>query len=1234
MLGAPPSFASIASPGILFYLNGTRIALNASEIDPDATLLDFIRSQGPGLTGTKLGCGEGGCGACTVVIQNKHPRTGILQHLAVNACLAPIVSVDGKHVITIEGLGDSENPHPLQERMWKMSGSQCGFCTPGIVMSLYALLRTTYSDPARLGRLTVEDVELKGALDGNLCRCTQSVFSRVVDAPTAANSPHRIWLRPITLSQLVDICQASPNAKLVGGSSEVQIEVKMKAQSYPISVYISDIPELFSITLPTPSNPSLTFGANLPLAELESACQTLIDTLNATTYSTGPLEVIRTQLRYFAGWQIRNVASVGGNIATASPISDLNPVWVAVGAKVHAQTAKGTVELGMDDFFVGYRKTMLPSASVIEKVVVPLDGGPREVVKAYKQAKRRDDDIAIVTSCFAMRVDEEGIIRHAKFAYGGMAAWTISVPKTQSFVMGKSFTYETLEGALEVLAAEVDLPYDVPGGMPSFRKTLALSFLFKFWNAASVQLNIPLHGGEATLSSDPQDIISSIHRQPTSGRRDNSEPYSQEVVGKPEPHLSGLKHTTGEAVYTDDMPTLQNEGYGALVLSTRAHAKIISVDASKALEMNGVIAFVSHTDMPSPKANVWGAAALDEVFLAVDEVTAYGQPIGMIVAKTKLQAHRAARAVEVGYEDIKPLILTIEEAVEKGSFHQQYDRRMERGDDVDEVLKGVDHVAEGTTRMGGQEHFYLETMACLAVPKLESGEMEVFSSTQALTDCQRWVAQVTGVPRNRIVARGKRMGGGFGGKETRCSQLSAIVALAAKKTKRPVRCMLDRSEDIQTTGQRHPFRIDWKVGFTSEGKIIALKAQLFANAGYSLDISGGVVDRALAHVENCLYIPHVQLRGRCCKTNTVSNTAFRGFGGPQGMAVAEHYVEVIADRLGLDIDYVREINLYKEGEETPYHQQVLDWHVPRLLQDCRITSDYDRRRAQVDRFNQEHRWRKRGLVLVPTKFGLAFGIKAMNQGAALVHIYMDGSVLVAHGGTEMGQGLYTKCCQIAAQELRIPLDAVFTSESSSNTVPNTIPTAGSAGSDLQGYAVHNACVELNQRLEPYRQKLGNDASLASLAAAAWADRISLSATGFFKPEGLGQGWATIEESLWLRHNGAIFTQGPGAYKLPGFSDIPQIFNVSLLRDAEWPNLGSIKASKGIGEPPLFLGASVALAIRYALRSARNDAGITEVQEFRLPLTSERIRMAAGDFLAKKGTVEKKEGGRDGFFAYI
>ncbi|BGP22254.1 xanthine dehydrogenase/oxidase [Rhodotorula toruloides] len=1491
------AFDDDASSKLTFYVNGSRVQLDAAQLDPDLSLLAFLRSQ-IGLTGTKQGCNEGGCGACTVVIQSVHPRTQELQHLAINACLAPLLILEGKHVITVEGIGSTDNPHPLQERMWKLNGSQCGFCTPGIVMSVYAMLRNA----AYKGKLSVEDVELEGALDGNLCRCTgyapifQAVKSFCGDylspkttngyshasngtssppslasssnssdsssppatpkdgdfvvpfnhsaagleegfetkesrccgkpdacaknistdvslpapsaiecpsappidpvagglgrtatvepfcqkpdasalvhgpvdsskpkgcgrldccqlggdakkvettAPSAAfpqfqfkpyrpstelifppglrNQPlkplkfgsstqySKTWYRPVSLAQLVKLKRAIPDAKLVGGASEVAIEVGIKGSAYPACIYVSDIPELAGVSLPDfdSPEPALEFGANLSLSDLERVVRDLI--AQAPTAQTGALNAVRDQLRYFAGRQIRNAASTGGNIATASPISDLNPVWAATGAKIvcvapASRPNDGEFELPMDDFFTGYRQTKLPQDGIIVRVVLPIppkrfeEDGKVEVVRAYKQAKRKDDDIAIVTACFKARVDlREKKFADIKIAFGGMAAYTILAKNTQDYLAGKPINAETLDAALDILASEFDLPFSVPGGMPSYRRTLTLSFLFKFFVEVAKRADVVLDG---VSEDDVEEVTDSIHRSISSSTRDNSDPYAQTVVGHQVPHLSGLKHVTGEAIYVDDIPPYANEGQLALVLSTRAHAKLLSVDPSEALEMDGVLTYVDWHDMPSRKANCWGTAAQDEYFFAEDEVTCHGQIIGAIVAKTKLEAQRAARKVKIEYEDL-PIVLTIEEAVRAKSFFQSYDRRMSRGKPTSAALAESECTLSGTLRMGGQEHFYLETMASLAIPKLESGEMEIIASTQDPTGTQRWVAQATGVPRNRIVAKSKRMGGGFGGKESRTAMLSAVCAVAAKKLRRPVRCMLERHEDIKISGQRHPFLVEWKVGFTKEGKLTALDADLYANGGYSLDISGGVADRAIAHADNAYYIPNVDVRAKICKTHTVSNTAYRGFGGPQGMLIAETYIEAIAAHLGLDIDTVREINLYKEGQETQYHQAVLDWHIPRLLQDCKRDSNYESRKKETERFNQEHRFRKRGLALVPTKFGLAFGVKAMNQGSALVSIYVDGSVLVAHGGTEMGQGLYTKCVQIAAEELKVPIDAVFTSETATNTVVNTVPTAASAGSDLNGYAILKACQELNKRLRPYREKFGPDAPMSALAAAAWGDRISLSATGHHATPNLdyvwnvqektgdlfhyftqgvaaaeveldlltgdstvrrvnikmdvgrsinpaidygqiegaftqGMGWSTMEESLWLR-NGAIFTTGPGAYKIPGFADTPQVFNVSLLRDAEWPNLGSVHSSKGIGEPPFFLGCSVALALRDALKSARSDAGIppTDVQEFRYPLTSERLRMAVGDKLAKKGEVKQKEGEEGkGFFVCI
>ena len=413
----------------------------------------------------------------------------------------------------------------------------------------------------------------------------------------------------------------------------------------------------------------------------------------------------------------------------------------------------------------------------------------------------------------------------------------------------------------------------------------------------------------------------------------------------------------------------------------------------------------------------------------------------MILAQSAKQAEQAVRAVHIEYEDL-PAIFTIEEAIEKESYFQHF--RFIKNGDPDRAFANADHVFSGTARMGGQEHFYLETQACIAVPKPEDGEMEIFSSTQNPAETQAYVAKVTGVPANRILARVKRMGGGFGGKETRSIQLAAIVAVAANKVRRPVRCMLNRDEDILTSGQRHPFLARWKVAVNRDGRLQALDADVFANGGWSQDLSGAVVERSLTHIDGVYHIPNIHVRGRVAKTNTVSNTAFRGFGGPQGMFIAETYMTEVADRLGMPVERLREINFYKpeNGMKTHFNQELEDWFVPLMYQQVLDECDYARRRGEIDAFNARHKWRKRGLAIIPTKFGISFTAVFLNQAGALVHIYHDGSVLVAHGGTEMGQGLHTKMTMIAAEALQVPQDAVLISETATNTVANAFVDGG------------------------------------------------------------------------------------------------------------------------------------------------------------------------------------------------
>ncbi|RFU77092.1 xanthine dehydrogenase [Trichoderma arundinaceum] len=1339
---------------IRFYLNGTKVVLD--DIDPEITVLEYLR--GIGLTGTKLGCGEGGCGACTIVVSQYNPTTKEIYHASVNACLAPLVSLDGKHVVTIEGIGNTKRPHPAQERVAKSHGSQCGFCTPGIVMSLYALLRNN-STP------TQDEVE--EAFDGNLCRCTG--YRSILDAahsfsienscgkaktnggggccmengngkpeggccmdkknddqpikrftppgfieykpdtelifppalkkhelrPLAFGNKRKKWFRPVTLDQLLQIKSVYPAAKIIGGSTETQIEIKFKALQYPVSVYVGDIAELRQYEF---KEDHLEIGGNVTLTDFEHICEDAIKRYGHERSQV--FKGILKQLKYFAGRQIRNVGTPAGNLVTASPISDLNPALWGANAVLVAKSAAQETEIPLPQFFTGYRRTALPQDAVIASLRIPVTAAKGEFYRAYKQAKRKDDDIAIVTAALRVKLDDDGIVTDCNLIYGGMAAMTVSAKTAAEYLIGKRLAeLETLEGTMSALGSDFDLQFSVPGGMASYRKALALGFFYRFYHDVLTILN-----GQSE-HVDTQ-AVDEIERSISTGQIDphTAAAYEKDVTGKSNPHVAALKQTTGEAQYTDDIPPMKNELYGCWVLSTRAHAKIKSIDYSAALDMPGVVDYVDKEDMPSQAANRFGAPNFDELFFAEGEVHTAGQAIAMILATSASKAQEAARAVKVEYEDL-PTVLTIEEAIQQDSFHPFY-REIKTGD-VEEAFKGCDYVFTGTARMGGQEHFYLETNACVVVPSPEDGAMEIFASTQNPNETQTFAARVCEVPANKVVVRVKRLGGGFGGKETRSIILSSAVALAAKKTRRPVRCMLTREEDMLTMGQRHPFLGKYKIGFNKDGKIQALDVDIFNNAGWTFDLSASVVERAMTHVDGCYRIPNTFIRGRICKTNTVSNTAFRGFGGPQGMFIIETCMEEAADRLGIPIEKLREINFYKPLELTPFNQPVTDWHVPLMYKQVLEECKYEERKAATAQFNASHKWRKRGTALIPTKFGISFTALFLNQAGALVHIYHDGSILVAHGGTEMGQGLHTKMTQIAAQALQVPLDNVFISETATNTVANASSTAASASSDLNGYAIFNACEQLNERLAPYREKLGPQATMKDLAHAAYFDRVNLSAQGFYKTPDIGYTWGentgkmyfyftqgvaaaeveidvltgtwtciradikmdvgqsinpaidygqiqgafmqglglfTMEESLWLRNGpmaGNLFTRGPGAYKIPGFRDIPQEFNVTLLKDVEWKDLRTIQRSRGVGEPPLFMGSSVFFAIRDALRSARKDAGVeAKVGEdhsdglLRLesPATPERIRLMCEDEIMKKARVAPKEGEKSFFVA--
>jgi xanthine dehydrogenase large subunit len=587
------------------------------------------------------------------------------------------------------------------------------------------------------------------------------------------------------------------------------------------------------------------------------------------------------------------------------------------------------------------------------------------------------------------------------------------------------------------------------------------------------------------------------------------------AVGKPKSHESARGHVSGRAVYTDDQR--KPEGMLSLwpVTTPHARARIVNVDVCGAYEIKGVVTVLTAEDVPG--VNDTGPHRLDEVLLPDQEVSYWGQPVAWVVGTTEEAARLGAAKVVVDYGPLDPL-LKLEETVDRKSFHSD-PLRLRRGEPELE-LKKAEHVLKGEVYMGGQDHFYLETQVAWALPESD-GAVHVYSSTQHPSETQAIVARVLAVPKNHVVVTCLRMGGGFGGKESQANAVAALSALAALKTGRPVRLRLRRDQDMIITGKRHPFLGRYEVGFSSRGELQALRIELYADGGWSLDLSEPVLSRAMFHADNAYFCPHMVVHGWVCKTNKTSQTAFRGFGGPQGMLVIEEILDRVARHLGLLPEEVRERNFYRDTGETNtthYGQHIDDNRIARVWNEVVEGSDFTARRLEIERFNASSPHLKRGLAVTPVKFGISFTKTLLNQAGALVNIYLDSSIQVSHGGTEMGQGLHTKMLQVAAQSLGVPMGSVRVMPTSTDKVPNTSPTAASSGSDLNGQAVKNACETLQRRLFPVAAKLlGASAetlifaegwvfaegqpdrrvAFAEVVKQAYAGRVSLSATGYY-----------------------------------------------------------------------------------------------------------------------------------------
>ncbi len=743
----------------------------------------------------------------------------------------------------------------------------------------------------------------------------------------------------------------------------------------------------------------------------------------------------------------------------------------------------------------------------------------------------------------------------------------------------------------------------------------------------------------------------------------SKDPVISHAVGKALPHDSAHLHVTGAAAYTDDIPEPRDLLHLAVGMSARAHARIARLRLDAVDTAPGVAATLTADDIPG--LNNFGPMLADDPILVEGTAEYAGHPLFAVAAGSVEQARRAALLAEIDYDELDP-ILEIADAVQRESFVLPTEE-LTRGEPA-KAIEAAKHRVRRRVFCGGQDQFYLEGHIAMAAPQ-EDGGMLVYSSTQHPDEVQTLVASCTGGDAKDVVVICRRMGGAFGGKESQAALIACIAALMALKTGKPCKLRLDRDDDMIMTGKRHDFAIDYDVGFDDDGLIQGIDFELASRCGVSADLSGPVNDRAMFHCDNAYFLEHVHITSHRCKTNTVSNTAFRGFGGPQGMFAIEYVIEDIARTLGKDPLEIRRRNFYGKNERnvTHYQQTIEDNIIDEIVEQLARDSDYASRRDEIRAFNAESAVLKRGISLTPVKFGISFTSTLLNQAGALVHVYKDGTVQLNHGGTEMGQGLYVKVAQVVADEFGISPDRIRITAADTSKVPNASATAASSGSDMNGKAAQAAAAKIRNRMTEFACRhfgvtevevrfesdhvhVGDERlEFAELVKLAWADRVSLSATGYYRTPKIhydretfsgrpffyyaygaavsevivdtltgenrilrvdilhdcgdslnpaidlgqieggfvqGAGWLTSEE-LWWNDAGELGTHAPSTYKIPTCSDLAPDFRVTLLESSA-NREDTIYRSKAVGEPPLMLGLSVFHAIRDAIATDANS----------------------------------------------
>ncbi|MGC2108886.1 MAG: molybdopterin cofactor-binding domain-containing protein [Candidatus Korobacteraceae bacterium] len=1133
-----------------FYVNGEEWVIQ--QPDPSVLLVNWLRSPEVGLTGTKKSCAQGGCGACTVMLSKWNAVAGQAEHMSVNACLRPLCSLDGMAITTTEGTGNSLSElSPVQYRIAKENGSQCGICTPGFVMNMHALLAATQNEP-------LSQQEIENIFDGNICRCTgyrsilygmkhfaadwgpkneEGCLRTIVDPaervkyasnitvtfPSTLEGPPRAvhyekngyhWYRPLTLVQLHDILREhhdTVNVKLVVGNTSIGV-YNQSVENPHVLVDISHVSDLQGIQT---TSEGLVLGAATTYSDLLEELDTL--RTSATPEHLIGIDALHYMVHRTAGTIVRNAASLAGNtmmvvrhVQSGEPFpSDAFTAYCSLGTRVYVSVNNALREYAILDYAREYQlDPEVRENGVLVRYLVPWTA-PGEYARTYKMALRHENAHSIVNGGMRVRFAGNQLVEDAYLIYGGIGPIAFPAETTETYLKGRAWNADTLAGALAAIKRDVQANLNQfrsrMSGLPSegfsdeYKIALAQSYFYQFYIFVAEQVQ---------PGSVPPEVRSAGERIPrpvSTGHQAYEKDVKEYPVNLPYIKTSAFLQASGEAKYTEDLGLPPRGLAAAAVTSAQALAKFSyqipgqeGARAATAQELigflqqqyPGFVDYVTSADIPAAGTNDAGG---NDLIFATGQVNNFGQCIGLTLARSEELAIEVAQFIStqcIAYqtENLNP-ILTIQEARETNAIFPDVppfpthiwkvirphsDLAWSTADGSAKVNGMSCRVVHGQQQSGSQLHFYMEPQSCLALPG-EREEITVHSSTQSPDSVHSGVSKVLGIPLNKVDVRVLRVGGGYGGKTTRSPFVASAAAVAAWKHRRPVKLVMRRENDSAMIGHRHAIYGEYAVAIgTGEdnpdhrGRLAGMKTDFWLNGGSTYDCSFIVMDCIQQRADSAYMVRNWATSGDVCQTNIASSTAFRSMGLVQALLVIEDAIEKAAHEIGMKPEEVRARNLYQMGQLTPCGQVVDYCYMTEVWERMRRRADFTRREAEVKTFNEANRWRKRGISMIPVKYGSGYNLTSLEQAGALVEAYQqDGTVLVRQGGVEIGQGLMIKVAQVAAKELNIPLALIEVADTDTQVVPNPISTGASTGSGFNAAAVKRACRQLRDRLEDF-----------------------------------------------------------------------------------------------------------------------------------------------------------------------